>query len=233
MSTLLAIFGIVFPIILAFIFYNFLKKERNALGEEKKRVELLSDSFSGLTSITGSASALNHIADSLKDFGFEKILILTANKEKITLAGDIGIGFGEEFNPSEIEISLDKGKQGIISQIFFDQTFQVYDAEKGKPKVENISVKKPLTDSSFMIAPISRKKDVSCWENTKCGKTECPSYEAKDARCWLAPKTECISHLKGNFDESIFENPDKKIKACLNCNVFHCLGVVLVAKGKD
>lgn len=226
------IFGILFSVILVYLGIRYLSKEKALLDKEKKRVELLAGSFSGLTSITGSFSALNHIAESLTNFGFEKVLILTANKEKLALTGDIGIGFGEEFSPSEIEIPLDKEKQGILTQVFFDQAFQVFD-EKKKPKIENISVKSKLLESSFMIAPISRKKDVSCWESTKCSKAECPSYEAKDTRCWLTPKTDCISHLKGNYDESIFEAPNKKIKACLDCNIFHCLGIVLVAKNKN
>lgn len=226
------ILGIMFPVVLLIVLYNSFRKEKALFEDEKRRVELLSNSFSGLTSISGARSALNHIAESLKKFGFEKVLILTVDKENKKIVGDISLGFKEEFNPSDYKFEVEGKPAGIIKKTFFEQNFLVFDKGEKEPKIEK-ELSKYLKNDSLMLAPISRKKESNCFELTRCNKTKCPAYESKDNRCWLKPDTKCPSHLHENYDVEIFKDPDKKIKACLDCEAFHCLGTIIVTKPKN
>lgn len=233
MSIFFTIFGILFSISLAYLAIGFVLRERTKLDRERKRVELLASSISSLTSITGSESALSHISESLKEFGFDRVLILTVNKKKKSLIGDLAFGFGKEFNPSEIEIEISKAKRGLFLETLLEQNFQVFEGGKKLTQIEDQTAGKIMDGSSFMIAPISAKKEIRCWEHTGCEKNNCPSYESKDLRCWLESNTECTQHLESQCDEVNFKDPTKKLEACLDCDVLHSMGVIIAGKGKD
>src|SRR3990172_7046026 len=117
----LTIFSIVFPVLFAYLFISSFSKERRKFSEEKKRVELLSDSFSGLTSITGTYSALDYIANCLKKTGFDKVLILTLDREKMAIIGNLGLGFDKNFSPETISVPLSKKAGGAIFKTFYNQ----------------------------------------------------------------------------------------------------------------
>lgn len=51
-----------------------------------------------------------------------------------------------------------------------------------------------------------------CWELKKCEKTDCPSYESKDLRCWQVAGTFCGGEAQGVFA--------KKYGDCRQCEVF-------------
>jgi diguanylate cyclase (GGDEF)-like protein len=51
-----------------------------------------------------------------------------------------------------------------------------------------------------------------CWELKKCEKTDCPSFKAKDLRCWQVAGTFCGGEAQGVFA--------KKYGDCRHCEVF-------------
>ena len=53
---------------------------------------------------------------------------------------------------------------------------------------------------------------LKCWEHKKCGKTECPSFESDDLRCWQNAGTFCSDEVQG-----VFAN---KYGDCRKCDVF-------------
>ena len=223
------IFAGFFSIFFSIVAFRYVAREKNLLSLEKKRVALLADSFSGLTEITGTQSALTYVAESLARFGFPKVLILDIEKTAMTLKKGVLLGFNKKTIENDISVPLDKGAKGVIASAFIDQKFKVYH-KNDKVKLGEIpDIADDLVDSDIMIAPIMSRKGNKCWENTNCKKTNCPAYEDKDPRCWKKPATECSSHNNKYCDErDIFKNPSTKLKACLDCEVFHCLGVIMV-----
>ena len=56
------------------------------------------------------------------------------------------------------------------------------------------------------------KREIRCWEKTKCGKTDCPAYQSDCGRCWLIAGTLCAGEVTGE--------KARKIDSCLKCEVF-------------
>lgn len=56
------------------------------------------------------------------------------------------------------------------------------------------------------------KREIRCWEQRQCGKTQCPAYRSDCGRCWLIAGTLCACEVTG-------ENA-MKIESCLKCEVF-------------
>jgi hypothetical protein len=44
---------------------------------------------------------------------------------------------------------------------------------------------------------------LECWEFFECGEKECPAYQSKELRCWLASDTHCRNDIQGQFLEKI------------------------------
>lgn len=51
-----------------------------------------------------------------------------------------------------------------------------------------------------------------CWMVKKCGKKDCPAYENRDLRCWMASGTHCRGEIQGCYHE--------KIEACRKCDLY-------------
>lgn len=63
-----------------------------------------------------------------------------------------------------------------------------------------------------MTDRISVPEMVKCWEAKDCHKTDCPSHDSPDRRCWLQCGTFCYNQIQGTFRQ--------KRDACERCDVF-------------
>jgi hypothetical protein len=57
-----------------------------------------------------------------------------------------------------------------------------------------------------------RPRDVRCWEQMQCNKTDCPAYRSECGRCWLIAGTLCACPVTGVNAQNI--------ESCLTCKVF-------------
>lgn len=74
------------------------------------------------------------------------------------------------------------------------------------------SIDEVIKHESFHVRYIN-KDLIKCWELKKCTKTDCPSYESKDLRCWQVAGTFCGGEAQGVFA--------KKYGDCRHCEVFN------------
>lgn len=222
----LAIFGLV----IFWYLKKYKKKAKQEAGELAKceqKKDNIYETISGLTALSGVRSTLDYIASNLQKLGFPKILIFIVDKKNRTLELKITRGFSGDLDPEEMKVPI-SSSGGLVNQSLFENKFFVHDDEGAaqNPKLEF----KNLSLASFMVAPIARKGDDKCWEMFHCGNASCPSFEDEETFCWTVPETKCQSHLKASFDEKIFQNPSSKLEACLTCERFQSLGVILVAR---
>jgi len=56
------------------------------------------------------------------------------------------------------------------------------------------------------------KRDIRCWEQRQCEKTQCPAYRSDCGRCWLIAGTLCAGEVTGEHA--------MKIESCLHCAIF-------------
>jgi len=233
-SYILIIDGIILTFIGVLVFYLYQRYKRRV---EKKVKELVAcetektnvyDTFSGLTALSGVSSTLDYIAKNLQKLGFPKILVFIVDKKKQTLVPKIALGFDKSLNLNNLNIPI-KSQGGLISQTILKDNFFVVE-DQNNLQYSNLELNKVAKTGSFMTAPIAKMSDEECWEIFHCTNTSCPSYENKDTACWTTPETQCYSHLDKDYDRKIFSNSDNKIEACLDCEKFVSLGVILVAK---
>jgi len=59
---------------------------------------------------------------------------------------------------------------------------------------------------------ILKEDEIKCWEKKNCSKTDCPSYQNTDIRCWLVAGTMCGGKTQGEFA--------LKYKSCTECDVY-------------
>lgn len=73
------------------------------------------------------------------------------------------------------------------------------------------SIDEVIKHGSFHVRYINNDL-LKCWEHKKCGKTECPSFESDDLRCWQIAGTFCADEVQGFFAN--------KYGDCRKCEVF-------------
>lgn len=73
------------------------------------------------------------------------------------------------------------------------------------------SIDEVIKHESFHVRYMNEELK-KCWELKKCEKTDCPSYESKDLRCWQVAGTFCGGEAQGVFA--------KKYGDCRLCEVF-------------
>ncbi|RJR17499.1 MAG: GGDEF domain-containing protein [Nitrospiraceae bacterium] len=87
--------------------------------------------------------------------------------------------------------------------------------EEAQQKITE-SIDEVIKHESFHVRYIN-KDLIMCWELKKCTKTDCPSYESKDLRCWQVAGTFCGGKAQGIFAQ--------KYGDCRHCEVFkHAFG---------
>jgi len=82
--------------------------------------------------------------------------------------------------------------------------------EEAQQKITE-SIDEVIKHESFHVRYIN-KDLIKCWELKKCTKTDCPSHESKDLRCWQVAGTFCGGEAQGVFA--------KKYGDCRHCEVF-------------
>jgi diguanylate cyclase (GGDEF)-like protein len=73
------------------------------------------------------------------------------------------------------------------------------------------SIEEVIKHGSFHVRYVNHDL-LKCWEHKKCGKTECPSFESDDLRCWQNAGTFCADEVQGYFAN--------KYGDCSMCDVF-------------
>ena len=73
------------------------------------------------------------------------------------------------------------------------------------------SIDEVITHESFHIR-CSNNNLMRCWEHKACKKTDCPSYQSKNLRCWQIAGTFCGGEVQGVFAQ--------KFGDCSKCDVF-------------
>ena len=75
----------------------------------------------------------------------------------------------------------------------------------------NVGINEVIEHKSFNVR-MQGSELLKCWEVKKCVKTDCPSYEAKNLRCWQVAGTFCKGEVQGVFA--------KKFGDCRKCEVY-------------
>ncbi len=78
--------------------------------------------------------------------------------------------------------------------------------------IELTNLEKEIPWQQWIEATV-QKRDIRCWEQMKCERTQCPAYHSECGRCWLIAGTLCACEVTG-------ENA-QKIDSCLKCTVFN------------
>jgi len=73
------------------------------------------------------------------------------------------------------------------------------------------SIDEVIKHGSFHVR-YHNKDLLKCWEHKKCNKTDCPSYQSENLRCWQVAGTFCGGKVQGYFA--------KKYGDCRKCDVF-------------
>ncbi len=73
------------------------------------------------------------------------------------------------------------------------------------------SIDEVIKHESFHVRYMNENL-IKCWELKKCGKTDCPSHESEDLRCWQVAGTFCRGEVQGVFA--------KKYGDCRQCEVY-------------
>lgn len=210
-----------------FLFGKVGQGKKAKIDQKKGTAELVYDTIAGLTAISGVRSSLDYLGESLQKLGFSQVLIFLVDKEKRILRAEVALGFKEDLEVAKLKLPLNSKGGTLVKSLLEDKFLVVEETNEWSEKLE---FKTDLGVGSFLVAPIARKSEERCWEVFHCTRTTCPAYEQEDPRCWLTPQTRCGYHLKKNYDDRIFADPDDKLAACLNCERFRSLGVILVSK---
>ncbi|MBI4844628.1 MAG: response regulator [Nitrospirae bacterium] len=76
--------------------------------------------------------------------------------------------------------------------------------------IHSVEMKKGF--ETYKFHPINNPLIPTCWEIKKCGKTDCPAFGKRNARCWQLAGTHCGGEVQGKFAQ--------KYGRCEKCDVY-------------